>query len=144
MIAYMIMDRKTNRWWRRGVGASWRTKQEEGSIWSRTGPVALAIRHIQRCSPSSEPVKIQFVMTTPLDIVVLDGETWIYDQDCDTWLWGTANNGCGVFIFGNDWCANIVTPHAYVDVDAQVGPCTTRDEAMTKALKLLRELKNDE
>jgi hypothetical protein len=73
------------------------------------------------------------------NFAAVGGEVWYYDPEYDTWFWGSENDGCGVYHEGHLW-------HANVSVSGEVtmlGPYEYRDLAMTKALDLFRENKDE-
>lgn len=55
--------------------------------------------------------------------------TWAYDADLDTYLLGTQDSGCGVFLDGDHWEANVVHPLCIENL----GSFPTREAAMQEA-----------
>lgn len=64
---------------------------------------------------------------------------WTYKEDHDAYFIGNQFNGCGVFVDGDGWTANVV--HHNVD---NIGWFQTKEEAMQAAIKEWRELNKQE
>lgn len=64
---------------------------------------------------------------------------WTFDKYMDTWLYGSSNNGCGVFFEEGKWRANIV----YGDVILFIDDNNNIDDAKEKAVAQLNKLREE-
>jgi len=142
MIVYMIMDNKTGNWF--NFDRSWYIMQESGSVWTNEEDANAMLRAIDK---PNNAVKMRFALAPAIaglvwpECVVVDGETWTFCPDLDTWLWGHENDGCGIqsCLALGGWTANVV-------FDGDLCLCgegyLTRDEAMIAAVAYWRKNNN--
>lgn len=67
-------------------------------------------------------------------------DKWIFDGR--TWLYGTQDNGCGVYANGIlNWEGNVSFGYSLV---IGIGPFDTKEKAMEECLKKLKEFRDND
>lgn len=64
---------------------------------------------------------------------------WTYNEQSETWLYGTDRNGCGVFNEKGQWACNVVYGNHLEFLPAQ----DTKENAQRIALARLMEIRED-
>lgn len=68
---------------------------------------------------------------------ITQNDGWIWDKRACVWLWGDANNGCGVYYEAHHgYYANIVINNV---VEYSLGPLDCSDETKKAAMKQFKK-----